>query len=42
MIQLEIQEIEEHISLDGADKRWWDFRELFRLVTCTFLVERVC
>jgi hypothetical protein len=42
MIQLEIQEIEEHISLDGADKRWWDLRELFRLVTCTFLVERVC
>lgn len=30
MIQLEIQEIEERISLDGADKRWWDFRELFR------------
>lgn len=30
MIQLEIQEIEERISLDGADKRWWDFRQLFR------------
>jgi hypothetical protein len=32
MIQLEIQEIEERISLDGADKRWWDFKELFRSV----------
>lgn len=30
MIKLEIQEIEERISLDGADKRWWDFKELFR------------
>jgi MFS family permease len=30
MIQLEIQEIEERISLDGADKRWWDFRALFK------------
>jgi len=29
MIRLEIQEIEERISLDGADKRWWDFRILF-------------
>ena len=29
IIQLEIQEIEEHISLTGADKRWWDFRRLF-------------
>lgn len=30
LIQLEIQEIEENISLNGADKRFWDFRALFR------------
>lgn len=29
MVQLEIQEIEEFISVFGADKRWWDFRALF-------------
>ncbi len=29
LIQLEIQEIETHISVSGADKRWWDFRQLF-------------
>ncbi|KAJ7288356.1 general substrate transporter [Mycena rebaudengoi] len=30
LIQLEVEEIEEKISLDGADKYWWDFRPLFR------------
>ncbi|KDQ11493.1 hypothetical protein BOTBODRAFT_147205 [Botryobasidium botryosum FD-172 SS1] len=29
LIQLEMEEIEERISLDGTDKRWWDFRSLF-------------
>ncbi|KAJ7095888.1 general substrate transporter [Mycena belliarum] len=30
LVALEIEEIEEKIMLDGADKRWWDFRPLFR------------
>lgn len=30
IIQLQIQEIEENISLSGADKRWWDFRAIFK------------
>ena len=30
LIRLQIGEIEENISLDGADKRWWDFRTLLR------------
>ena len=29
VVALELAEIEEHISMDGADKRWWDFRALF-------------
>ncbi|KDQ11487.1 hypothetical protein BOTBODRAFT_177319 [Botryobasidium botryosum FD-172 SS1] len=29
VIQLEMEEFEEHISLNGSDKRWWDFRSLF-------------
>lgn len=29
LVQLEITEIEESISLEGADKRWWDFRPVF-------------
>lgn len=28
LIEFEIEEIEESISLDGSDKRWWDFRKL--------------
>jgi hypothetical protein len=28
LINFEIEEIEESISLDGADKRWWDFKRL--------------
>ncbi|KAJ6559213.1 general substrate transporter [Mycena vulgaris] len=30
LVALEIEEIEEKIALDGADKHWWDFRPLFR------------
>ncbi|KIJ54593.1 hypothetical protein M422DRAFT_24530 [Sphaerobolus stellatus SS14] len=30
IVDLEIEEIEERITLDGADKRFWDFRPLFR------------
>jgi len=43
IVNLEMQEMSEVIELDGSDKRWWDFRELFNtrearyrtfLVTC--------
>ncbi|KZT52563.1 general substrate transporter [Calocera cornea HHB12733] len=30
IIQLQLAEIEEYISLDGSDKRWWDFKRLFK------------
>ncbi|KAI0269821.1 general substrate transporter [Gloeopeniophorella convolvens] len=30
LINLEMNEIEETIHLGGSDKRWWDFRPLFR------------
>jgi MFS family permease len=30
IVQLQIQEFEENISLEGADKRWWDFRAVLR------------
>ncbi|KAJ2919200.1 hypothetical protein MD484_g1231, partial [Candolleomyces efflorescens] len=30
LIDLEMEEIAEKIQIDGADKRWWDFRPLFR------------
>ncbi|TDL26903.1 general substrate transporter [Rickenella mellea] len=30
LIDLEIEEIEEKIMIDGSDKRWWDYRPLFR------------
>ncbi|KAF6757384.1 general substrate transporter [Ephemerocybe angulata] len=30
LVGLEMEEIEEKIQVDGADKRWWDFRPLFR------------
>lgn len=29
LVQLEILDIEQSISLTGADKRWWDFRPIF-------------
>lgn len=41
MVQLEYAEIIQSIKLDGADKRWWDFRPLFSSkVACyrTFLI----
>lgn len=28
-VKLQIAEYEEYLSLDGADKRWWDYRALF-------------
>ncbi|KZW03364.1 general substrate transporter [Exidia glandulosa HHB12029] len=30
LIRLEVEEIEEHVKIGGADKTWWDFRPLFR------------
>jgi MFS family permease len=30
MVRLQISEFEENISLSGADKRWWDFRQIFK------------
>ncbi|TPX09351.1 uncharacterized protein E0L32_009395 [Thyridium curvatum] len=28
-VQLQLREFEEELELDGADKRWWDYRALF-------------
>ena len=30
LVRLQIGEFEENISLSGADKRWWDFKQVFR------------
>jgi len=30
LVEIQINEIAEKIEVDGADKRWWDFRPLFR------------
>jgi hypothetical protein len=29
-VKLQMWEYEAHLELDGADKRWWDYRALFR------------
>ncbi|EER25864.1 high-affinity glucose transporter, putative [Coccidioides posadasii C735 delta SOWgp] len=29
-VKLQLNEYEEYLELDGADKRWWDYRALFR------------
>jgi len=29
IVQLELKEMLEDISVTGSDKRWWDYRELF-------------
>lgn len=29
VVEIEMEEIEEKTSLDGTDKRFWDFRSLF-------------
>jgi MFS family permease len=36
LVQLEIQEIQENISLTGADKRFWDFRALFHTAAARY------
>ncbi len=30
IVKLEFEEFQDNIALDGSDKRWWDYRELFR------------
>jgi MFS family permease len=29
-VKLQLMEYEQHLEMDGADKRWWDYRALFR------------
>lgn len=41
IVALELEEMQQAISPDGSDKRWWDFRELFNSRSAryrTFLV----
>jgi hypothetical protein len=28
-VTLQLREYEEYLEMDGADKRWWDYRALF-------------
>ncbi|CAJ0554683.1 Ff.00g131960.m01.CDS01 [Fusarium sp. VM40] len=43
-VKLQLSEYEEHLEMDGSDKRWWDYRALFRnkasiyRLTCNCLV----
>jgi sugar porter (SP) family MFS transporter len=43
-VKLQLHEYEEHLEMDGSDKRWWDYRALFRnkasiyRLTCNCLV----
>ncbi|KAM0425948.1 hypothetical protein ACHAPT_008887 [Fusarium lateritium] len=43
-VKLQLTEYEEHLEMDGSDKRWWDYRALFMTrasfyrVTCNCLV----
>lgn len=32
-VKLQMSEYEELLNMDGADKRWWDYRALFRKYT---------
>lgn len=29
-VKFQLQEYEEYLELDGSDKRWWDYRALFK------------
>src|SRR5438876_12064752 len=29
-VKLQLMEYEEHLEMDRADKRWWDYRALFK------------
>lgn len=35
-VRLQMWEYEAHLELDGADKRWWDYRALFRNRASTY------
>lgn len=43
-VKLQLNEYEEHLEMDGTDKRWWDYRALFKnkasmyRLTCNCLV----
>ncbi|KAI1071562.1 hypothetical protein LB507_005236 [Fusarium sp. FIESC RH6] len=43
-VKLQLHEYEEHLEMDGSDKRWWDYRALFSTrasfyrLTCNCLV----
>ncbi|KAM0214190.1 hypothetical protein ACHAQD_005541 [Fusarium lateritium] len=43
-VKLQLHEYEQHLEMDGSDKRWWDYRALFRnkasiyRLTCNCLV----
>jgi Na+/melibiose symporter-like transporter len=43
-VKLQLHEYEKHLEMDGSDKRWWDYRALFRnkasiyRLTCNCLV----
>ncbi|KAF5012786.1 hypothetical protein FDECE_1206 [Fusarium decemcellulare] len=43
-VKLQLTEYEEHLEMDGTDKKWWDYRALFRTrasiyrLTCNCLV----
>lgn len=42
-VKLQLNEYEELLELDGADKRWWDYRALFKnKSTCYRLFCNVC
>ena len=35
-VKLEIGEFEEQLDLDGSDKKWWDYRVLFRTISLSY------
>jgi hypothetical protein len=39
-VTLQLSEYEQHLELDGADKRWWDYRTLFN--TCASRYRLAC
>jgi hypothetical protein len=42
-VTLQLNEYEELLEMDGADKRWWDYRALFKnRSTCYRLFCNVC
>lgn len=37
-VTLQLSEYEQHLELDGSDKRWWDYRALFRTKSSCFRI----